>query len=121
MTTSAAAQINREAISDAINPLGNPFAVLIIIGAFAQATRGFVPEAGNLWALETFPTNQRATMYAACNVVYQTTATIIVPISSAAQDASYVTILEVYAGLQLAMGLFTFFLPRETAGKALEE
>ena len=33
----------------------------------------------------------------------------------------YVTILEGYAGLQLLLGIFTFFLPKETAGKALEE
>ncbi|KAL3911011.1 MAG: hypothetical protein SGPRY_008856 [Prymnesium sp.] len=108
-------------ISFAIDPSSNPFAGLIAIGALAQATRAFVPEGGNLWALESFPTSQRGTLYAAVNVVYQLAATIVVPISSVAQDASYETILLFYAALHFILGTFTCFLPKETSGVTLDD
>eukprot|EP00966_Prymnesium_polylepis_P130485 3018256-Prymnesium_polylepis.1 len=109
-------------ISDAVTDgQGDPFTAIIVVGAFAQATRGFVPEAGNLWALESFPTTQRATMYAACNVVYQTTATIVVPVSSLASLSRPSAALGFYAGLQMLLGCYTYFLPKETANVALED
>jgi len=85
----------------------------------AQATRGYAPIAGNLWALESFPTEQRATCYAAVNVIYQLTGLIIVPIATAFDGMSSVALIEVYAGIQLLLGVFTMFLPNETTNKAL--
>ena len=55
-------------------------AVLLIFGSLASATRGFAPEAANLWVLETFATEQRATCYATVNIGYQITASIVVPL-----------------------------------------
>jgi len=106
-------------IAVAIDPTANPFTALIIFGALAEATRGYAPIAGNLWALESFPTEQRATCYAAVNVIYQLTGLIIVPIATAFDGMSSVALIEVYAGIQLLLGVFTMFLPNETTNKAL--
>lgn len=86
-----------------------------------QATRGFAPEAANLWALEVFPTESRATKYAVVNVAYQLTATVAVPLASIGQGASPSLILLVYAGMQLALGAFASFLPKETVNRALDD
>ena len=86
-----------------------------------QATRGFAPEAANLWALESFPTEERATCYAILNLVYQTVATIIVPATSSLQDWDPALLLVGYAAIQIALGIFTHFLPKETALHALDE
>ena len=106
-------------IITAASTTADPLWGLIVLGAVAQATRGYSPIAGNLWALESFPTEQRATCYSACNVVYQLTATILVPVASSFESAPPVTLVMVYAGLQVALGVFTFFLPNETTNKAL--
>ncbi|KAL3909070.1 MAG: hypothetical protein SGPRY_009558 [Prymnesium sp.] len=108
-------------ILHAICPGADPYVALVVIGAFAQATRGFVPEAGNLWALETFPTTQRATMYAACNVVYHFTSGTAVAVTGTAQSASPILLLLGFAGLQILMGIFTLFLPKETSKVAMQD
>eukprot|EP00966_Prymnesium_polylepis_P161502 3732509-Prymnesium_polylepis.1 len=43
---------------DSINTLQPPKSVSPLAPARAQATRGYAPIAGNLWALESFPTEQ---------------------------------------------------------------
>ena len=116
-------------ISDAMKPPGTTDAdkaaaalpCLVAVGAFAQATRGFAPEAANLWALESFPTEERASAYAILSVVYQTIATAVVPATSSLQDADAVLLLVFYACIQLLLGVFTHFLPKETALHALDE
>jgi len=99
-------------------------AVLIVLGALASATRGFAPEAANLWVLETFATDQRATCYAVVQVAYQLTASVIVPLGGILVDAvdySPTPLLLTYAAIQIALGVFTLFLPNETANVALQD
>ena len=83
-----------------------------------------VPEAANLWALETFPTDQRATCYAVVNVVFQASAAIVSPVGGAfvaAVDYDPEPLLLGYASIQLLLGVYTCFLPNETANKALTD
>ena len=98
--------------------------VLLTVTALASATRGFAPEAANLWVLETFATDQRATCYAAVNMCYQITASIVVPIGGYMVDhTGYepTPLLLGYGVIQLILGAFTCFLPNETANKALRD
>ena len=97
---------------------------LVIVGSFASATRGFAPEAANLWALETFPTEQRATCYSAANIMFQLSASIVLPVGGAIVNAlnySPVPLLVGYAVMQLIFGIFTWFLPNETVNKAMQD
>jgi MFS family permease len=98
--------------------------LLIVIGSFASATRGFSPEASNLWVLETFPTDQRATCYAAANVVFQLASTIAMPAAGALVHLVHYSptpLLLGYAGIQLLIGVFCAWLPHETVGKAMRD
>ena len=98
--------------------------VLIIFGALASATRGFAPEAANLWVLETFATEQRATCYAAANVVFNVAGSAAVPLGGlavSALDYSPTPLLIGYALIHLALGAFTYFLPNETVNTALKD
>jgi len=99
-------------------------AALLTVGALASATRGFAPEAANLWVLETFATEHRATCYAAVQMSYQLTACIVVPLGGMLVDAvdySPTPLLLAYAAIQLILGVFTYFLPNETANVPLED
>ena len=98
--------------------------VLLVVTALASATRGFAPEAANLWVLETFATDQRATCYAAVNMCYQITASIAVPFGGWMVDhTGYepTPLLIGYGTVQLVLGAFTCFLPNETVNKALKD
>jgi hypothetical protein len=74
--------------------------------------------------LETFPTDQRATCYAAANVVFQLASTIVMPAAGAlVQRVHYspTPLLLGYAGIQLLIGVFCAWLPHETVGKAMRD
>ena len=97
---------------------------LIVVGCFAHATRGYAPEAVNLWVLETVPTNQRGASYAACNVVFMLTQSVVLPIGGAivgAVNFAPTPLLCGYAVIQLIVGIYCIYLPTETANKALSE
>ena len=46
-------------------------------------------------------------------------ATIVVPIATSVENWSCVLLVLVYAGFEIALGIFTFWLPNETVNKAL--
>ena len=64
-------------------------------------------------------TEQRATCYAAANVCYQLMATIVVPVATSVEHWSCVLLVLLYAGFEIGLGIFTFWLPNETVNKAL--
>ena len=97
---------------------------LVVVGAIASGTRGFAPEAANLWVLETFATDQRATCYATVQMIYQLTSSLVVPLGGqvvSMVDYSPVPLLLSYGVLQALLGVFTWFLPNETANVALAD
>ena len=75
-------------------------------------------------AAQTFPTDQRATAYAVVNMGYQITSSIVVPIGGLCVDAVHYAptpLLIGYGIIQLVLGAFTWFLPLETANRALTD
>ena len=97
---------------------------LIIFGALASGTRGYPPEASNLWVLETFATDQRGLTYSAVNVVFNLSASLTVLIMGQVVDATDydpLPLLMLYAAVQLCLGIFASFLPNETANKELQD
>ena len=97
---------------------------LVVVGSFASSTRGFAPEAANLWALETFPTEQRGTCYSAANIMFQLCASVVLPVGGIIVNAlnySPVPLLVGYAVMQLIFGIFAWFLPNETVNKAMQD
>ena len=78
----------------------------------------------NLWVQETFATEHRATTYAACNAVFQLTASMAVPVAAVAVDKTNYNptpLLFGYAVIQVLVAPVACFLPKETAHTPLKE
>lgn len=95
---------------------------LLLLGFAASATRCFGWEAAQMWTLEVFPTNIRASAFASTQGVMRIFSMITV--SATAEVLSKTapgTCLVWFALLLLPGGLLGFKLPKETANLAMAE
>lgn len=102
--------------------LTNPMPLLCAAGMLASSTRCFAWEAVQIWTLEVFPTEVRATAFAVATGVMRGLAVFALAISGAVVGSLQPgNCLLIFSALLFLGGIMSTFLPVETAGTAMND
>ena len=88
----------------------------------ASACRCYAWDAASLWTLEAFPTPLRATAFGLTMTAMRAFAVVALAVTGVIVDAvPPEAIVVCVGGSQVLLGLLTFVLPVETAGKPMDD
>ena len=100
----------------------DPVPVLLALGFAASSTRCFGWEAANIWTLEVFPTEVRATAVAVTQSAMRVFSVATISTSSVLVGSTApTTCLMAFSSCLCIGGALAIYLPKETANSAMEE